>query len=84
MVFGALIIGDEILSGKRSDRHFARIADLLEARGLRLSWVEYLRDDSARIAASLRRSAGVSVDSSASSRPRSSSQIRPPSRIGKA
>lgn len=39
MVFGALIIGDEILSGKRSDRHFARIADLLEARGLRLSWV---------------------------------------------
>ena len=56
MVFGALIIGDEILSGKRSDRHFARIADLLEARGLRLSWVEYLRDDSARIAASLRRS----------------------------
>ena len=55
MVFGALIIGDEILSGKRSDRHFVRIADLLEARGLRLSWVEYLRDDSARIAASLRR-----------------------------
>ena len=56
MQFGALIIGDEILSGKRSDRHFAKIADLLEARGLRLSWVEYLGDDRERIAASLRRS----------------------------
>ncbi|HCV12430.1 MAG TPA: competence/damage-inducible protein A, partial [Candidatus Accumulibacter sp.] len=37
--FGAIIIGDEILSGKRVDRHFARIAELLAARGLRLSWV---------------------------------------------
>ena len=56
MNFGALIIGDEILSGKRTDQHFARLAGLLGARGLRLSWVEYLRDDSARIAASLHRS----------------------------
>ena len=54
--FGAIIIGDEILSGKRVDRHFARIAELLAARGLRLSWVEYLGDERARIAASLRRS----------------------------
>ena len=34
--------GDEILSGKRQDRHFAKIAEMLGARGLRLSWVEYL------------------------------------------
>ena len=27
--FGAVIIGDEILSGKRQDKHFARIADML-------------------------------------------------------
>ena len=56
MIFGALILGDEILSGKRCDRHFAKIAELLEGRGLRLSWVEYLGDERPRIAASLRRS----------------------------
>jgi len=56
MTFGALIIGDEILSGKRPDRHFSAIAELLAARGLRLSWVEYLGDERARIAATLRRS----------------------------
>ena len=55
MTFGALIIGDEILSGKRPDRHFSAIAELLAARGLRLSWVEYLGDERARIAATLRR-----------------------------
>ncbi len=56
MNFGALIIGDEILSGKRSDKHFAKLAELLGARGLRLSWVEYLGDEEARIADVLRRS----------------------------
>jgi molybdopterin-biosynthesis enzyme MoeA-like protein len=55
MNFGALIIGDEILSGKRRDAHFARLADLLTVRGLRLAWVEYLGDDRARIAATLKR-----------------------------
>ncbi len=56
MNFGALIIGDEILSGKRIDQHFARMASLLSARGLRLTWVEYLGDDRARITSALRRS----------------------------
>jgi len=55
MNFGALIIGDEILSGKRTDQHFAKIAGLLGARGLRLSWVEYLGDERPRIAATLKR-----------------------------
>ena len=53
--FGAIIIGDEILSGKRQDKHFARIAEMLGARGLRLSWVEYLGDDRERLAASFKR-----------------------------
>ena len=53
--FGAIIIGDEILSGKRQDKHFAKIAELLGARGLRLSWVEYLADDRERLAATFRR-----------------------------
>lgn len=56
MDFGALIIGDEILSGKRTDRHFQKMAQLLSERGLRLSWVEYIGDDRPRIAAALRRS----------------------------
>ena len=53
--FGAVIIGDEILSGKRQDKHFAKIAELLGARGLRLSWVEYLGDDWSQLAAVFKR-----------------------------
>jgi molybdopterin-biosynthesis enzyme MoeA-like protein len=56
MNIGAIVIGDEILSGKRQDKHFAKLAELLAARGLRLSWVEYLGDEQARIAATLKRS----------------------------
>ena len=54
-VFGAVIIGDEILSGKRQDKHFAKLAEMLGARGLRLSWVEYLGDDRQRLADTFRR-----------------------------
>ncbi|MBI2306622.1 MAG: competence/damage-inducible protein A [Rhodocyclales bacterium] len=53
--FAAIIIGDEILSGKRQDKHFAKLAELLGARGLRLSWVEYLGDDRARLTETFRR-----------------------------
>ena len=53
--FGAIIIGDEILSGKRQDKHFAKIAEMLGTRGLRLSWVEYLGDDRARLTATFKR-----------------------------
>lgn len=55
-VFGAVIIGDEILSGKRQDKHFAKIAELMAARGLRLSWVQYLGDDQNRLAEVFKRS----------------------------
>jgi len=53
--FGAIIIGDEILSGKRQDKHFAKIAELLAARGLCLNWVEYLGDDRSRLSATFKR-----------------------------
>jgi molybdopterin-biosynthesis enzyme MoeA-like protein len=56
MAFGVIIIGDEILSGKRQDRHFERVREILAARGLGLAWVTYLGDDRERIAASLTRS----------------------------
>ncbi|WP_293776302.1 molybdopterin-binding protein [uncultured Oxalicibacterium sp.] len=55
MAFGLLIIGDEILSGKRADKHFAKVVELLGTRGLALGWAEYLGDDRDRITASLRR-----------------------------
>ncbi len=45
MKYGLIIIGDEILSGKRADKHMAKAIDILKARGLKLSWVEYLGDD---------------------------------------
>ncbi|MCB5186452.1 competence/damage-inducible protein A [Methylobacillus caricis] len=53
--FGAIIIGDEILSGKRQDRHLAKVISLLSAHGLSLSWAEYLGDDRAQIATTLKR-----------------------------
>src|SRR5664279_5108565 len=55
MTFGLVIIGDEILSGKRIDQHFSKVVTLLSARGLSLAWAEYLGDDPARITATLRR-----------------------------
>ena len=45
MGIGALIIGDEILSGKRQDKHLPKVIELLAARGLALSWARYAGDD---------------------------------------
>ena len=55
MSFGAFIIGDEILVGKRQDKHMATLIQALAARGLRLAWCEYHGDDPARLTAALRR-----------------------------
>jgi molybdopterin-biosynthesis enzyme MoeA-like protein len=54
MDIGLIIIGDEILSGKRQDKHFTEILRMLSARGLPLSWVSYLGDDRERLTALLR------------------------------
>lgn len=56
MNFSLIIIGDEILSGKRQDRHFARLREILATRGLRLAQVTYVGDERARIVDTLRRS----------------------------
>ncbi|MBK6975196.1 MAG: competence/damage-inducible protein A [Sterolibacteriaceae bacterium] len=56
MGIGAYIIGDEILSGRRPDKHFARLIDLLAARGLQLAWVSYIGDERPRLIGALRRS----------------------------
>src|SRR5574343_1092617 len=53
--FGLIIIGDEILSGNRADKHLTRFIEILGARGLPLAWAEYVGDDPERITATLAR-----------------------------
>ena len=54
--FGIYIIGDEILSGKREDKHLTQAIHILKTRGLQLGWAEYLGDDPSRMVASFKRS----------------------------
>jgi molybdopterin-biosynthesis enzyme MoeA-like protein len=51
--FGLIIVGDEILSGKRADKHMPKTIELLAARGLQLSYADYVGDDPDRITATL-------------------------------
>ncbi len=55
MAIGLIIIGDEILSGKRVDKHFPKFIEILAARGLQLAWAEYVGDEPARIISTLKR-----------------------------
>ncbi|MES2888760.1 MAG: molybdopterin-binding protein [Pseudomonadota bacterium] len=54
MEFGLIIVGDEILSGKRADKHLSQVISLLSERGLGLSWVRYVGDDPRRLTQDLR------------------------------
>ena len=45
MNIGALIIGDELLSGKRQDQHFNHLQSVLAERGLELSWTIIVGDE---------------------------------------
>jgi molybdopterin-biosynthesis enzyme MoeA-like protein len=53
--FGLIIVGDEILSGKRQDKHLPKVIELLAARGIALDWAEYVGDSPERITATLQR-----------------------------
>ncbi len=53
MGFGLVIVGDEILSGKRQDQHLSQVISLLQARGLSMSWVRYVGDERTRLTAVL-------------------------------
>jgi molybdopterin-biosynthesis enzyme MoeA-like protein len=55
-LFGAFIIGDEILVGKREDKHLSFLIAALAKRGLRLAWAQYLGDEPQRLTAALRAS----------------------------
>lgn len=52
---GLIIVGDEILSGKRTDKHLPHVIESLNARGLQLAYADYVGDAPARIVAVLRR-----------------------------
>ncbi|PKO83756.1 MAG: competence/damage-inducible protein A [Betaproteobacteria bacterium HGW-Betaproteobacteria-11] len=52
---GAVIIGDEIMLGRREEQHFPRLVALLAARGLRLDWALFLGDDRQRLVDTFRR-----------------------------
>jgi molybdopterin-biosynthesis enzyme MoeA-like protein len=53
MNIGLIIIGDEILSGKRQDKHLPKVIEMLSARGLALRWARYVGDDRERITEAL-------------------------------
>jgi len=58
-LFGAYIIGDEILVGKREDKHLSFLIKALAVRGLRLSWAQYLGDDRELLVGAFKRSFGT-------------------------
>lgn len=51
-----IIIGDEILSGRRQDKHFSKFVEMLAQRGMQLTAAEFVSDDRADIVATLKRS----------------------------
>ena len=53
--FGLIIVGDEIMSGKRVDKHLPKVIELLSERGLQLDYAEYVGDSPERITATLKR-----------------------------
>lgn len=49
MNIGLVIVGDEILSGRRTDKHLSRVVEMLNQRGLCLSWARIMGDDSSAL-----------------------------------
>jgi len=61
--FGLLVVGDEILAGKRADRHCPHVIETLRGRGLQLAWARFTGDDHRRLVRELQlsRQDGVPV-----------------------
>lgn len=53
---GLIVVGDEILSGLRQDKHIPAVIERLTQRGLALSWVTMVGDDRDYLAETLKRS----------------------------
>jgi molybdopterin-biosynthesis enzyme MoeA-like protein len=53
MAIGVLVIGDEILTGKRADKHLTHAIETLGKRGLDVDFAHYIGDDRGRLTAVL-------------------------------
>ena len=53
--FGLIIIGDEIMSGRRADKHLPAVIERLAVRGLQLAYADYVGDSRQRIVSTLER-----------------------------
>lgn len=51
---GIVLIGDELLSGKRVDKHMPEVIRMLGERGMELAWARMVGDDSALLETTLR------------------------------
>ena len=47
--FGMVVIGDEILCGKRTDKHLPHVIDVLQARGMKVAWSRVVSDNRPRL-----------------------------------
>ncbi len=52
--FGVVVVGDEVLSGRRQDCHVPAVIERLNPRGLRLNWARMVGDDMDLLVRSLR------------------------------
>jgi molybdopterin-biosynthesis enzyme MoeA-like protein len=46
---GIILIGDELLNGSRQDKHMSAVIERLQTRGLRLSWVRIIADETQQL-----------------------------------
>lgn len=53
--FGIMVVGDEILNGRRRDRHFEALGGMLRERGFKVAWLRILPDDPGYLANEFRR-----------------------------
>ncbi|MGB5536318.1 MAG: molybdopterin-binding protein, partial [Thiogranum sp.] len=49
MQFGMVVIGDEILCGKRTDKHLPHVIEVLQARGMQVGWSRVVGDHRQRL-----------------------------------
>jgi molybdopterin-biosynthesis enzyme MoeA-like protein len=50
---GVVLVGDELLSGRRQDRHLAHVVGVLGRRGMQVVWCRIVGDDGARLTETL-------------------------------
>ncbi|MGN8159293.1 competence/damage-inducible protein A [Salinisphaera sp. RV14] len=56
---GIILIGDELLSGKRQDKHMPAVIEMLHERGLELAWARLVGDDATLLERTLAETMGA-------------------------